>query len=285
MNENEPMAATARSTSGEGARPPGQWWGAFRMEEGSGGRWRIGPLEVLVRRPPHEWRIACESGANPFESRVEREIPADVGDLIDREDLDRFGMSQPGEEIRLAPALADRAIITRPDRPFHVPSEESLTIYVSSPLWIVISAGEPSRVLMDRPIHRPSDTWFGPVSEGGELCYANRAFCRLNLADLPVRPHRATTAIRVSNQAAGALAVERLKLPAPSLELRADSSGRLFTPDVVFVRRSGGEFASVEVSGERSWSTEKGVRLAGPRTRLSDNLIDRTFGTLFQNRQ
>ena len=58
----------------------GSWWGDLRLAENQAARWRIGPLELVVRRGRHEWQAAW--GWNPertdsqdWELEREAELP------------------------------------------------------------------------------------------------------------------------------------------------------------------------------------------------------------------
>ena len=136
-------------------------------------------------------------------------------------------------EIALTPALADRPVVARPEKPFCLPAGAEAVVYVSSPLWVVLSTAQDLK-LAEIPIVRPSDTWLGPSTREGELCYASRTFLRLSLDNLPRRPHRATSMVRILNHADTALPLRALKLPAPPIWLctgpLAGSSGPRTSP-------------------------------------------------------
>jgi len=83
--------------------------------------------------------------------------------------------------------------IARPLTPFNLVVDEKVRPHVSSPLWPELAAESANMVLPELAIQRPSDTSFGPSTREGELCCASATHCRLNIDELPQRPHRAIT--------------------------------------------------------------------------------------------
>ena len=73
-----------------------------------------------------------------------------------------------------------------------------MTIYVSSPVWIRLETAT-GTLLDELPTIRQSDTWHGPNTREGELCYASRTFCRTNIDALPIRQNRALSPVIIYN--------------------------------------------------------------------------------------
>ncbi len=257
-----------------------RWWGRFPVEEGRVGRWRIGSLTLYVQRLPSEWRLAHVSENDPLATAVEvtpdaglDALPADLGAV-------RHGMARPGGHVVLAPALADRPVVSRPEHHFEVPAGHEATLLVSTPLWVRVVAGDPEAALADVPALRPSDTWFGPSTRTGELCYSGRTCFRTRLENVPVRPHRATTALRVRNRGSTALVLERVLLPVLHLSLFCDGHRRLWTQSV----RLDHEADEAEpLRLEPGPPEEAGAcePVAEPRSPVTDNRVVRAFSFIF----
>ncbi|MEX2503116.1 MAG: hypothetical protein WD336_12130, partial [Trueperaceae bacterium] len=172
----------------------------------------------------------------------------------------------------------DRAVIVRPADPLTVPAGESVVLYVSTPLWLAIATHGPRHVLLEVPCYRPSDTWFGPSTREGDLAYASRTTARLDLADLPTRPHRAITPVQVTNRARDPLLIDRLRVPVEHLPLYGGARG-LWTPRVRLVR--GGEHndqADVQIDDGPPPQAGRSERLAPPRRTSDAGLNLRSFG-------
>lgn len=261
------------------------WWGEFSIRKGQTGKWCIGPLTLWIQRLEGEWRLAHETGVDPLDTSLEKEIPTVALDLLEKESAVRYAIAGDSEEIGLAAVPADRSIVTSSEKPLSVPPGEEVTVYVSSPLWVRIRTGEPSRLLCEVPVFRPSDTWFGPDTMAGELCYASRTFHRVRLEDIPVRPHRATTAVRIVNRAGTTLSLERMQVPVMHLVLYRSTDGRLWTQDVVFERAGDNDFVALRIGGRgvpAAIRADQAERIAGPRLQPSGNIVVRAFSSLFK---
>jgi hypothetical protein len=256
------------------------WWGTFSVEEDTANCWRVGALTVWIERRREEWRISHASTDDPFETAVEITTPAEEilpeGDVT----LHRFAAKRTENGLKITPVLPDRPLVSRPDTPFHVLAGDDVLVYVSSPVWMKIEAGAPPRSLLELPIYRSSDTWFGPNTREGELCYASRTACRQDHDDLPRRPHRAVTPLRIRNRTEATLLIERLNVPVPNLSLYATSRGALWTQTVtVEIEREGG---TAELrTGTKAPSEAQGATLvSGPREEQDTNIFTRALGAL-----
>jgi hypothetical protein len=264
--------------------PSSSWWGPSKVQPGQTGYWRIGPLRLWIQRLEGEWRIVHEQGSDSLDASLEREMPVEAGDLLSREDVCRYVFPDSSGNLVLGVALADRPVVSTSDKPLNVPPGEEVTLYVSSLLWVCIDAGKPAKRLTEIPVFRPSDTWFGSDTQEGELCYAIKTFHRVKLDDIPVRPHRATTAVLVRNRAETMLKLERMRLPAPNLSLFQTEDGRLWTQDVIMERTGEDDFASMRLRNRTTGTKApagKAKLVSGPRQKAEDNLVVRAFTSLF----
>jgi len=181
------------------------WWGTYTLEEETGGQWDVGPSTIWLYRSARDWRVihrpstdATTTDPMAPRSGVSLPIPeADLGDVLGGADPDlqisRFSFHRTEAEVTLAPALADRPVVSRPEHPLFVPPGESVTLYLSTALWVRITLAESDRRLLEVPSHRMSDTWFGASTWEGTLCYATRTAGRLQLDKLPLRLSSSTS--------------------------------------------------------------------------------------------
>jgi hypothetical protein len=262
-------------------KPSVLWWGEYHIPLGKAGRWRIGPLSLWVERLPGEWRLAYEKVDDPLDTNLEIEIPATPRDLLSFGTALRYAAPGDHGKITLEPQLADRPVIAHPEKLFHVPPGQAITLYVSTPLWLKLSTTAPNVSLTEFPISRPTDTWFGPSPREGELCYATTTYCRLQLEELPRRPHRAVTAARIENQVDTMLPVDRILLPVKHLSIYETQDGTLWTQDITFERSEHSDFASLKLRQRAPQQVGGGKLLHGPRVRPSANIITRAFSSLF----
>ena len=262
----------------------GPWWGECHLDFGQTARVRVGTMTFLLQRLSRECRIARLSGQGDKITTASFEVGIDVEEVDAFEEVDRFSLRDNDLDFTISPVLADRPIVSRPEQPFHVPAGGQATLYVGSPLWCRIALGKRSLTLLEFPVHRPSDTWFGPTTMEGELCYASRTFCRLHLSDVTLRPHRAVTCVKLDNRASTPLSLERIKLPAPQLTLFKAPDGQLWTQDITFSRTDvqEQEFAVLKPRRNKPEQVPDAVAIANPREQIDENPVVRTFSALFR---
>lgn len=257
------------------------WWGTFEIPAGQSGRWQIGALSLLLEHRHKEWRVSYLRGNGEPEERALREVPTAVEGPLPDATVARFSFRHPSPRISVQAALADRSVVTRPESPFFLPAGEEMTLYISSPAWLRVTVGESAVEMLDIPIYRPSDTWFGPSTLKGELCYASRTHCRTTLEDVPFRPHRAITPVLLRNHCAEALLLERLSLPVPYLSLFSARDGRLWTEAVTLDREEGEEMAAMKWAKGPPPEARHAARIAEPRRSSESSLFVRAFSALF----
>ena len=256
------------------------WWGPSSLAEASTGYWRIGPLQLWVYRSRQEWRVTSERGDDALDGTLVREVPTDRPFPADSPETRRFGFRKTGGKLQLVPILADRPVIINPATPFALPPGEELTLFLSTAVWVRFQVSEPVVPLLEMPTHRPSDTWFGPSTREGELCYAGKTSARHQLDNLPHRPHRAISSLQIRNHATTHLAVERIKLPLPHMSVFESGEGQLWTETVTLEREQDDEMATLELGKKPPAAIAKAKLLSGPREQPTKGLSIRAFGHL-----
>lgn len=238
-------------------------------------------MSLWIRHTEYEWRIAYESKGDPMDSNVELKVP--LADFLPGPDstLNRFSSRDPGDVLILSPALADRSFVTQPEAPLYILAGEEVTLYISSPLWVRIECGDLPRFLQEMPIYRPPDTWFGPSTREGELCYASRTQARLSLEEVPLRPHRVVTPVKIRNLVNQALLLERLNLPLIHLSLFGAADGYLWTQAITLERVEEKDLAMIHIERDAPREAQGAELIALPRVKSEQNLLKRVFSALF----
>jgi len=264
-------------TNGVNSLP--NWWGNFTFHQNEIREWQIGPLRLLIRFLDTEWQIAYErldEIDNHWDIKNSEQPPESLDNNA------RYIFSRMEGNLTITPLLADRPIISRPTTPFNLTAGEETTLYVSSPVWLNIAVNSPDlKPIKEVAIQRPSDTWFGPSTLEGELCYASTTHCRIHLDELPYRPHRAITPVVIRNQADTTLAIERINVPVPFLSLYTDGNGAFWTPRVTLTREQDGGLAALVIDGTPPQEAVNAVLLQKPRMSESANVLIRAFNTVF----
>ncbi len=263
-------------------QPPSTWWGSFALNYEQSKQWNIGPLILVVRSMSTEWQIAHERIDDSDNNNTVWSI--NDTDVLPESltENSRYVFHDSKEALLVMPLLPDRPVISRPATPFNLTAGEEVTLFVSLPLWMELAVDtSPKKILKTIAIQRPSDTWFGPSTLEGELCYASTSHCRLSLEEIPQRPHRVITPVLIRNMADTSLALERLYIPAPLLSLYASSNGQLWTPQVSLVRNKDGEMAELEINNVPPKEAQAVSLVSEPRKTQASGTLIRAFNAVF----
>jgi len=254
------------------------WWRPVEIDDAATAFWRIGELRLWASRHPREWRLAALRDEQA-DAACEHALPCETA-VPEVAVWTRHGFRRAPARLRLQPALPDRPVVLAADVPFQLPPGEELAVYVSLPLWVRVLAGAEEVPLLEEPVTRLSDTWFGPLAGEGELCYAKGTSARLDLAEIPARLHRAVAPVRIRNGGGGPLPLAGVKLPAPFLSLYAGADGHVWTEALTLAREQEGELATLELEPGAPREAGEAESLAPPRVRPERKTLVRAFGGL-----
>lgn len=259
------------------------WWRSYEVSLEEPLRWQIGPLDLKVERGPQEWLLGWSRSDPGAEPAGPPGLVSESGPPLEEYDeLARLAFRETSGSIRLRPLLADRPVVSSPRLPLQVPPREEARLYIGSPLWVAVELEGSETRLIDVPLRRPSDTWFGPSTREGEVCFATTTKAILNLDRLPESWEHATTPVRISNESDELLLLERLRVPVPSLSLFATEAGRLWTEGVWLRSSDSTEMASIEIEPGAPPEVSEAADLGGPRCEPpAAGFIIRAFGSLF----
>jgi hypothetical protein len=223
-----------------------QWWGetAFAVNEIK--EWSIGKRKIALQRLEKEWLVWNQELTNESSANI------NIRSLKTTEDYNespysRHLLNQTEDSIIVVPMLADRPIVARPATLLNILPGEQIQLYVSSPLWFCLKTTDHSVPMLDIPFFRPSDSWFGPSTMEGELCYAKYTDAKVDLSKLEKRAHRAITKVLIINQHTETLKIERINLPVPFLTLYEDNQLGFWTQEVEITHNSDNDKAGLRL--------------------------------------
>jgi len=256
------------------------WWGNFTFDNGECALWQIGPSQVKIQRKELEWLIFHEELDAAEEKRIRVKEPFLVAELETLKDIKRYIFKKTSKNLKIFPRLADRAIVTRPTSPIYLSAGEESVIFISSPLWFSVSSDGANAFTEEFPILRPSDTWFGPDTQNGEICYASKTSCRLYLEDFPYLPHRAVTPLKFKNYSEKPILIERINLPVKYLSLYRTEEGYLWTQGLSMRCEDDEITISLKINKNMHDYAGKATLVSPPRVKLSNNVFKRALDSL-----
>lgn len=179
--------------------------------------------------------------------------------------------------LRASAKLATRPVVARPNQPLHLPSGEKVTLFVGIPLWFSLARDDD--VLLDEPVALLSDTWFGPDTRNGEVCYACPTHARLSMEGVARSVFKAITPVEIRNEGEAPLIVDKVNLPIPNLALYRDARHH-WTSQVTITSTSVQTGAEVHVSSGSPRHAKSPIELSPPRRKLEGGILNKAMSLL-----
>ena len=258
------------------------WWQPQAPRPGHWQHYQLGFLSLYLQRLEQDWYLAwaLEQGTGSVQEDMSRPwLTQNLSSLPEGLVPSRYSFAEAPTELLLKPRLLDRPVVFKTHQPVHVPPGEKVTFYISSPVCVSLELGKPAMTLLELPSQRLSDTWFGPSTREGELCYGAKTRARNSLEDLPLRPHRAVTPVTIHNRAEDILAIDKLSIPVPLLAVYADAKNNLWTQSVQLEHAQGESFSALTIG-----TAPPGLKHLAPARELGQTgKLVRAFTRLFSN--
>lgn len=247
------------------------FWGKYRIPGDAPLVLRAGGLVVFV------WKQRDEIWASHTHVPEGEESPSPP--VESDSSWERWGASRSPDEVEVMPHLPDRALVLRPENPFHLLPGARARVFVRVPLTMRIAVpGSTGGLLLELPTTSLSDTWWGDRLSG-ELCYWLHIRARRGAPPELFRTDRIICPLALENQAGEDLPVEKILLRSRHLSVfRGDGS---LWSDEVRIRYRGEEVGSdLEMRGHTPPEAPGAPRLTPPRVPLTRGLTARTFARL-----
>lgn len=255
------------------------WWNPVSLEIGQCWHYVVGPLALYFRREASEWQFGLDR--EQVGDAQHRTLSSSMACLPASLLMQRFIFRSSPQSFCLKPKLLDRSVVVKTRQPVSIPPGEQSVFYISSPVCIELQLQEPDYVLQEVLVQRLSDTWFGPSTQEGELCYADRTHARHSKAELPLRPHRAVTPITIVNRASRMLTIDKLSIPVPYLGLYGLPDGSLWTDPIVLEHQDGVGLTRFRIDRQLPEGIGQHHQLGGSRLHMERHGLIRAFADMF----
>ncbi|MDX3773479.1 DUF432 domain-containing protein [Chromatiaceae bacterium AAb-1] len=260
-------------------KPLAPWWHPVSLEAESCYSYAIGPLTLYLKRQEHEWQLA-------FERQEENE---DLFRVLNHAAVcmpsglktHRYIFQHSPDSFQLKPVLPERPLVVRTRQPVNIPDGGQSTFYISCPVSVQVTLPATNTLLQEIPVLRLSDTWFGPSTQVGELCYATKTQARHDRADIPLRPHRAVTPVTIINRSGNMLTIEKLSIPVPLLAVYGAPDGTLWTDPISLEHDGEHALARLTFTGKLPAGLSTAERLSSPRISSGKHSLVRAFASIF----
>ncbi len=254
------------------------WWGKYRLAPGRMTSLEVGSFGLRILREDEQWRLAWRNQGDPLSEVVELRTNVDPEDVEEGMQQMRFGAGSRDERIEIRPLTGDRPFVAKPEVPLCILPGEAVTLYITTPISVGVILHEAKAPQLEFPALRARDTWFGRDNTEGQLCYASKTWAQMSRETFRPWPHRAVTAIIISNRAHTPLSLDRIKLPIPNFTLYQDEWGCLRTSGLLLKRSDDQDLAQarlLEPAPSDHWTL-----LAPPRAVLKNRFLE-AFAEVF----
>ncbi|WP_372882911.1 hypothetical protein [Psychromonas sp.] len=255
------------------------WWGESSIPIGHSMQLDIGFLSLAIENKGKEWLVYSqyEADLEEFNNRIHKEVGQFAA--CSYKDEARFFVNNDSDLINVKPVLADRPVVCRPLKPIKVSPKSKVILYVSTPIWLSLNlVSEESTKLQEIASQRLSDTWFGPSTMQGDLCYASLTNGRTDLNALPLLRHRAITPLVIHNCTESILSFERVSIPVPMLSVFKTENGQFYTESVALTWQNDNSLAKLKIGDQQ----DNTILVSGPRETAEQGQFIRAFSAIFK---
>jgi hypothetical protein len=190
-----------------------KWWGEHLFELGQVMSWSFGSLTLTVMRLKKEWQVSyAHAVISQDQEYAQVAFNREAKSVLCESKILRFAFKETEPSLYISLHLPDRPLVARPLKPLLIPAKEMATLYTSTAFWLGLCVGVDQKKLIEIPVREYSDTWFGPNTISGELCYASKTNAYLLHEELAQKPHRAIIPVSIQNESSATLKIERMNI-------------------------------------------------------------------------
>ncbi len=205
------------------------WWGATDIQQEKCLQLLCGDLQLEILPKDNEWLVQYQLSKDLTVFKAELSYIEESDESTEFENKQRFVSNTLPDHVILQPALADRSITCKPKVTVTLFPKQQISLFVGLPLWLQLHMDGVETAILDIPTVRISDSWFGPDTRHGIICYASTNNEQLDLKPTINHGTRATLEVSVKNNSDQILSLDKVSIPVPHLALYVDKEGKFCT--------------------------------------------------------
>ncbi len=184
------------------------FWETVDLELGTILHWQIGTLRLWALKSEQElclYHEECDDEAAPLVCAGKEPLPDDVK-------WHRWALKGHTNKMVLKPVMPDKPVVVRPETDLNFFQGTEGICYARIPFWIAVMIGEqiPDQLVYEVPTKTLSNTWFGPDTTRGRLCYGMSTSARRSLEGVETANHRAICPVKLKNASEDVFEFQRL---------------------------------------------------------------------------
>ncbi len=263
----------------------GRWWGEYSFDDNNVVRWSFPELDVTVRCQAKEWNVWHEYKSENAGDNLGFFLEKTKGTDLLSSDYQRYLYTENSGTLEIMPKLPDRNLVTKPINPLILRPRQKTSLFVGTPVWFSIREKKEKNPFFEVPLRKLSDTWFGPSSVKGEVCYASKTHAVTSPEGLKHKSFRAIVPITIENKSQSeSIKFEKINVPVTLLTLYCDENDRFWSSPIYLAKDDGSTEIQIKLDSlaqAESYTGSRVVKLAEPRRREDHPLILRAYDMLF----
>ena len=251
---------------------PNSFWKKYEFAENQTRSFKAGYAEISVKHIESGWLVKSRKTDLASDDLLVEEIP----EFADDSDVLRFYTGE-SHQLMVVPALPDKAVVFRNNKNIKISARESANLFFRIPLTIQFYFQEvkDENRLMEIPLQRLSDTWFGEI-DSGEPAYSIGGNFNESLSEVRATTWEAISSVKILNNTAGVLEVQRLILRVEDFNIYLKNK-QLLASHATIEFKGQEQIGSVNLGVSNEIHGEKPVLIAKSRSSDTKNLLRRSF--------
>lgn len=246
-------------------------WGSLPLTEHTYTGYQLGPLQLAFKLVQDDLWIS---------SSYLEQTAANSSALKSETGWSRWSLNKNPQKIYLSPTFSERAVVIKPEHPFHLTVGAEARIYVRVPVSVAVSLKDKADPpLTEVPTVVLSNTWFGDFLSG-QICSWLSSTARREYSFNSYPPHLAICPIVIKNTSQETLGVEKIRLQVDLLSLYKGERSLVSSETRVFFRGSS-QISDVQISQGPPREASAAARITGPRNSANRSPRGRTFDKFF----
>lgn len=232
----------------------------------------IGFVQVWVKHIQNGWLVKNQNVTESFDQFSVEE----VDDILDNQDLLHCHTGK-SNVLYVLPALPVKSVVFRNNKNLKISAGESTSLYLKVPvnLQFYFQEVKEDNKLVDIPLKRLSDTWFGEI-DSGEPAFSIGSNYDKALADVNMHQWEAMVAVDIVNNTSSSLDLQRLILHVDEFSLYIRNN-RIIASHATIDFKGQEQDGGVNLSVRKEIHGDKAVLIAKPRNSDSRNILRRSF--------
>ncbi|KAA3616600.1 MAG: DUF432 domain-containing protein [Calditrichaeota bacterium] len=191
----------------------------------------------------------------------------------------RWPVSGEVSHIQFDPVLPDRPLLVKPESSLYLWVNFKSKFFVRIPIALKISMiiGNKSTELLDIPIIKLSNTWFGTFQKG-EVCYSISSGFGADIEPDKSRPFLAICPLRLKNDSRESLLVDKICMRSEHFSL-FQSDSQLWTDELTIIYKGKNETSQISVSGKPPKRISGATLVSKPQKILKKSLYAPSFSS------